>query len=78
MKANYELPKWVSKPARDLLGRILETDPNLRATVSEIRDHPWYFQVKDDRSQNDLSSLYLSSVYDSLTDYGYDRKYVKN
>ena len=78
MKADYELPKWVSKPAAGILSRILETDPDQRATVSEIRDHPWFLQVKDDRLQNDLTDDFNQTVYEKLKGFGYDINYVKN
>ncbi len=40
----YTLPCHLSMQARDLITRILKTDPLRRITISEIRCHPW-FQV---------------------------------
>jgi serine/threonine protein kinase len=40
----YTLPCHLSMQARDLITRILKTDPLRRTTISEIRCHPW-FQV---------------------------------
>jgi 5'-AMP-activated protein kinase catalytic alpha subunit len=41
----YTLPCHLSMQARDLITRILKTDPLRRITVPEIRCHPW-FQVQ--------------------------------
>lgn len=78
MKADYELPKWVSKSAAHILSRILDTDPEHRATVSELRDHPWYSQSKEDRIPIELSLHDNTTVYDKLKGFGYDVNYVKN
>lgn len=31
----------LSRPARDLLGRLLDVDPSRRATLPELLAHPW-------------------------------------
>ncbi|CAM6013623.1 unnamed protein product [Sphagnum balticum] len=41
----YTLPCHLSMQARDLITRILKTDPLRRITIPEIRCHPW-FQVQ--------------------------------
>ena len=42
LSANYQIPKNLSPEWRDLIKRILDTDPRTRITIPEIRDHPWY------------------------------------
>eukprot|EP01017_Pseudomicrothorax_dubius_P022954 TRINITY_DN2469_c0_g3_i1.p1 TRINITY_DN2469_c0_g3~~TRINITY_DN2469_c0_g3_i1.p1 ORF type:complete len:748 (+),score=112.07 TRINITY_DN2469_c0_g3_i1:567-2810(+) len=44
----FNVPKFVSEEAKDLLRAILNTDPNKRITISEIRRHPWYQLHKND------------------------------
>lgn len=41
---DYEFPpgKHVSEQLRDLLGRMLVADPNKRANLLEIEQHPWF------------------------------------
>ena len=41
---DYELPpgKHVSEQLRNLLGRMLVADPNKRANLLEIEQHPWF------------------------------------
>lgn len=45
LSANYQIPSFVSPECRDLIKKILDTDPRTRYTIPEIRDHPWYKQV---------------------------------
>lgn len=44
---DYEFPAHVraSKECRDMLSRILVSEPKKRITIPEIQRHPWY--VKD-------------------------------
>ncbi|KAL4433487.1 hypothetical protein ABPG74_002884 [Tetrahymena malaccensis] len=42
----FTVPKNVSNEARDLLKNILNTDPQKRYTVEDIRNHPWCNQYK--------------------------------
>lgn len=41
---DYEFPKHVtcSHEAKDLVGRMLVGDPNMRATLQDIMKHPWF------------------------------------
>lgn len=41
-RGQYECPDFISPAVRDLISRILNTDPDRRLTVEEIRLHPWY------------------------------------
>ena len=45
LSANYQIPSFVTPEWRDLIKKILDTDPRTRLTIPEIRDHPWYKQV---------------------------------
>jgi len=46
LSADYELPSFVSKQAGDLIARILETNPENRITIPEIKKHPWFEKVQ--------------------------------
>lgn len=37
----YELPNEISFEAKDLLARILDSNPSTRLTIAEINAHPW-------------------------------------
>jgi len=42
LKGEYKLARNVSNSLKDLLKGILNTDPNRRFTIADIRKHPWY------------------------------------
>ena len=46
MNADYEIPRFVSPEAADLMRCILNTDPTQRYTIADIRKHSWYNQVR--------------------------------
>ena len=41
MGAEYTLPKFLSGQCKDLIRRILNTDPEHRFSVNDIRNHTW-------------------------------------
>mmetsp|Transcript_2332 Transcript_2332/g.3262 ORF Transcript_2332/g.3262 Transcript_2332/m.3262 type:complete len:691 (+) Transcript_2332:361-2433(+) len=45
LSGKYSLPSWVSHHLRDLIKHILDTNPDTRYSVNEIRRHPWYTRV---------------------------------
>jgi 5'-AMP-activated protein kinase catalytic alpha subunit len=47
MNADYQLPKFLSGQCKDLISHILDTNPDTRYTVNDIRGHTWSLQVKD-------------------------------
>jgi len=42
MGGTYSMPAFLSKEARSLIGRMLVVDPSERASIPEIREHPWF------------------------------------
>lgn len=46
LSANYTMPTFLSANVQDLIRRILETDPEKRYTVDQIRQHPWLAGVQ--------------------------------
>lgn len=42
-----EYPAWISSDCRDLLSRMLVVDPLQRATLNEVRHHPWMVKGYD-------------------------------
>lgn len=41
MSADYTMPKFLSPECKDFIGKILNTDPETRIRISEIRSHPY-------------------------------------
>lgn len=46
LKVDYEIPSHVkaSKECRDMLSRLLVSDPKSRITIAQIQKHPWYLK----------------------------------
>lgn len=42
MKGEYSIPSFVSSQATDLIKRVLNTDPERRYTIEQIKAHPWF------------------------------------
>jgi 5'-AMP-activated protein kinase catalytic alpha subunit len=42
LSASYNLPKFISGDAVDLIRGLLTIDPKRRFTIPEIRRHPWF------------------------------------
>ena len=40
-QGQYRPPDYISQEARDLIARMLTVDPDKRATIAELRSHPW-------------------------------------
>lgn len=48
LACSYKFPKFISNEVKDLIARILNTDPKKRFGIEEIRNHPWYRQHKEE------------------------------
>lgn len=46
MAGSYELPNFISSEAKDLIKCILNTDPDKRYTIEDIKKHSWFNMVK--------------------------------
>lgn len=42
LNGDYSIPKFVSPESRDLMEKILNTDPEKRFKIADIRKHPWF------------------------------------
>jgi serine/threonine protein kinase len=41
LNCDYLIPGFISKASKDLIKKILNTDPTKRFTVKDIREHEW-------------------------------------
>jgi 5'-AMP-activated protein kinase catalytic alpha subunit len=46
LNAEYTIPKFVSPDGKDILTKILNTDPEERLNLQQIRSHVWYKLAK--------------------------------
>jgi len=49
LSADYQIPKFVSAEFADLLSKILNTNPETRYSIEDIRSHPWFKINKEKR-----------------------------
>ena len=54
LNCEYTIPKFVSNEGRDLIKNILNTNPEQRYTISDIRKHPWFNQTKLSREPDGI------------------------
>ena len=85
LNADFQTPNYVSDDAKDLFHCILNTNPEKRYTIAQIRKHPWFNIVSCDSASNfkgihigtdpvPIDINILDSLYD---DFGIDQKYAK-
>jgi|Laugresu1bdmlbdd_1035124.scaffolds.fasta_scaffold16984_1 5'-AMP-activated protein kinase catalytic alpha subunit len=46
LNCDYLIPGFITSSCKDLIKKILNTDPTSRYTIKEIRSHEWFNQVK--------------------------------
>lgn len=44
LAGEYKVPKFLSQDCANFLSKILNTDPETRYSIEDIRNHPWYKQ----------------------------------
>lgn len=42
LNCDYLIPGFISQSCKDLIKKILNTDPNSRLKIADIRNHDWY------------------------------------
>lgn len=46
LSCDYIIPGFISQPCKDMIKKILNTDPNTRPRGQDIRKHPWYCLIE--------------------------------
>ncbi|CAE6384279.1 unnamed protein product [Rhizoctonia solani] len=47
IKGEFEIPDWLNTDAGDLIGHILQHEPNKRFTIAQILSHRWFTSPSD-------------------------------
>jgi 5'-AMP-activated protein kinase catalytic alpha subunit len=58
----FEIPPYISEPAKELLKLVLNTDPTKRYTIQQIRSHTWFNAVTPNISEGLLVSVHVIPV----------------
>lgn len=66
----FASPYWddASRPAKDLIALMLQTDPELRYSAAEVLQHPWSTdedEVEDDSEWEDRRNSHLGLHFDT-------------
>jgi 5'-AMP-activated protein kinase catalytic alpha subunit len=87
IKGDFKVPSYVSDDGASLLKKILNTNPNDRVTVNEIREHNWFKLVPMHESEKlatqgiivGLNAIPVNrKVLDIIeTNYDFDREHAK-
>lgn len=56
-RGEFRCPKWTSPELRDLIGRLLDRNPDTRITVEEILAHPWFTKGLDGKKLAAMASF---------------------
>ncbi|KAM7527587.1 hypothetical protein LguiB_030997 [Lonicera macranthoides] len=60
-KGDFRCPKWMSSDLKNLVFRLLETNPSKRISINEIIRHPWFAkdftEIKFDEEDPDLAKF---------------------
>lgn len=81
LSGEYKTPKWISPEVKDLIRKILETDPEKRLTISQIRLHPWCQMVpiqsipKEEPNPDEIEET-KTEVFKRLEEIGLDAQSV--
>ena len=81
LSGKYSASKSLSEDAKNMISRVLELDPEKRATIEQIREHPWMKQNADVPNNQGIIIGYNripvdATVLKKLTSKGYDAQYV--
>jgi 5'-AMP-activated protein kinase, catalytic alpha subunit len=64
---DYQIPKFVSSEAKELLNAILNTNPLKRFTVNDIRKHQWYNIIKHKEHEGIIVGIHQIPVFYEIT-----------
>lgn len=81
MQGDYSIPSHVSVEARHLLKNILNTDPDTRFKIEQIRNHPWYKLFPANEPQGIIAGHHKITVDETIlsqvTSFGHDPEDVR-
>ncbi|KAJ3424141.1 protein kinase [Anaeramoeba flamelloides] len=63
---SYLLPSFLSVELRDLIQRMLKTDPSSRISMSEIKNHPWFHTQFSEKKSLNMAPINIDLNEDSF------------
>ncbi|CAI2376707.1 unnamed protein product [Moneuplotes crassus] len=82
MDGEYVVPDFISKEAQDIIVKILNTDPEKRLSVEEIKNHAWFKTSVPVYLSEGLIIGYnripiQNKILSLMTNQGFDPKYIQ-
>lgn len=75
ISGKYDEPDWLSPSLKDLMKKIMNTNPATRYTIQEIRKHPWMSKV---RSETVESAKIDEGIIRDMVSFGAESNKVMN
>jgi serine/threonine protein kinase len=79
LNADYQAPNFISDSVRELIAKMLTTDPEQRYNVFRIREHAWYCQIPEAavRWEGERGERVLEEdILEQLDRFGFPRDYA--
>mmetsp|Transcript_65315 Transcript_65315/g.121756 ORF Transcript_65315/g.121756 Transcript_65315/m.121756 type:complete len:743 (-) Transcript_65315:107-2335(-) len=76
---DYQTPNFISNAVRDLIQRLLTTDPVQRITSEQVRLHPWFTQIPESAMTSQFShggEELQEDLIEHLERFGFLREYA--
>lgn len=81
LNCDYEIPSWVTNLTEDMIKCILNTDPEGRYTITQIRKHSWFKQVHSECSLGILIGYnpipINKDILNKLLQYNFDLEHTQ-
>lgn len=81
LRGHFQVSSWVSKDAKDLLHKILCTDPKRRYKIRDIKKHPWYARAKvytPRTEKSDVPDTLNEVIVQQMELAGFSREKIKD
>jgi 5'-AMP-activated protein kinase catalytic alpha subunit len=80
LAGDYKIPKFLSTDCAHFISKILQTDPDARYSIADMRAHPWYKQFKDKQPAGLFPGKEIMPVNDTiyeqmLDEFNFDADY---
>ncbi|CAG9312199.1 unnamed protein product [Blepharisma stoltei] len=83
---DYKCPNFISEPVKDLIGKILNVDPENRYNIDQVKQHPWYRMARQEIPIGIIIGfdriLIDDEMLESLNQFGFNisqaRKYIES
>lgn len=66
LSCNYLIPGFITPTCKELIKKILNTEPSQRFTINDIRNHEWYSQITSVELEGILTGQEVIPIIDEV------------